>query len=325
MAFRLTRSVQSLVELRHGWRGRARIEREGTAHHLLGALFAEIAAAETRLEPAALRAILEPARAVFAESPLVRRMQTWPRGLPGDFETIEHLLDGRNRCERGSLAWFIEHLVRCCPAVDQHRNKLRHQASEVRRVLESPAARSPRILSLAAGGARDLASALDRYRGPIDATVNDIDHDALALARRRLANFGNRIRYIEGSALQVARSSARGRFDLVLAGGLFDYLDERAASFLLRAVDRLLAPDGVFFWTNIGAGNPQRAWMEHLGDWHLLERDENDILNLARRAGIAAERLSLSREESGLTWLVRIRSPSTADASVAMSAGGDLN
>src|SRR5688500_2909423 len=41
--------------------------------------------------------ILEPVRRVHAQSPFVSRLQQWPRGYPGDFETVEYLVSGRNR------------------------------------------------------------------------------------------------------------------------------------------------------------------------------------------------------------------------------------
>src|SRR5690606_16733087 len=40
-----------------------------------------------------------PARQAMAASPFAARLQTWPRGYPGDFETIEYLVDAINRAE----------------------------------------------------------------------------------------------------------------------------------------------------------------------------------------------------------------------------------
>lgn len=43
-----------------------------------------------------LAAALDPVRSAVAESTLVRRLQSWPRGYQGDFETIEQIVSKRN-------------------------------------------------------------------------------------------------------------------------------------------------------------------------------------------------------------------------------------
>jgi hypothetical protein len=49
-------------------------------------------------------------------------------------------------------------------------------------------------------------------------------------------------------------------FDLVLAGGFFDYLEERFARALIRTtVSRLCRPGGTFYIFNIATPNPYAA------------------------------------------------------------------
>jgi hypothetical protein len=42
-----------------------------------------------------IEVVLEPVWGLHSKSPLVRRTQTWPRGYPGDFETIEYCVKAR--------------------------------------------------------------------------------------------------------------------------------------------------------------------------------------------------------------------------------------
>jgi extracellular factor (EF) 3-hydroxypalmitic acid methyl ester biosynthesis protein len=96
-------------------------------------------------------------------------------------------------------------------------------------------------------------------------------------------------------------------FDLVVAGGLFDYLPDRAFVFLLRVIFRdLLAPGGVLLFTNIAAGSPARTLMEYAANWTLLERFEGGIVELAGEAGIPSSCLRVTREATGLTLIARV-------------------
>jgi hypothetical protein len=98
-----------------------------------------------------------------------------------------------------------------------------------------------------------------------------------------------------------------GEFDLVLAGGLFDYLEDRHAIHLIRTIyHRQLRDGGTFFFTNIARGNPFRCLIEYMGDWSLLERSEEDILQLCRQAGVPSESVTMRMDESGLALLVDV-------------------
>lgn len=79
--------------------------------------------------------------------------------------------------------------------------------------------------------------------------------------------------------------AAQGPYDLILAGGLFDYLPDRAARFVAgQAINKLCKPGSLFYFANIGKGNPYRYWAEYLSDWVLIERDEPGIRRLLNGA-----------------------------------------
>jgi len=257
--------------------------------------------------PERIQADLAPSREVFASSPFMQRCQQWPRGHAGDFETIEYLFDGANQGAPGRIGWHFEDLILSSPVALQHRNKLDHQSQEIARAILRQ--ERPRILSVACGGCLDWMPVLPLLRGfEGEIVLNDCEPAALSLAERRLRPVTDRIRLAPGNVLRVAKRLAHGeRFDLAVAGGLFDYLSDKAIVFLLNTVYRdLLAPGGVFLFTNIAKDNPWRPLMEHGSNWSLIERDENRIRELCREAGIEASAVSLKRESTGLTILTRI-------------------
>ena len=251
--------------------------------------------------------IVARARTIHARSPFVRRLQEWPRGYPGDFETVEYICRGENRAPDDAIARLCEEYSLSLPIAEQHRNKVRHQAARI----AAAAAANPRarILILACGSVPDVASILPElatFEGEIH--LNDADARALELAQSKLAPIAERCRFVHGNALKVARRFAQAeKFDLVVAGGLFDYLPDRHIAYLIDGVFGLLLRDeGRLFFTNITRPNPWRSLIEYMGDWFLIERSDADIRALCDRAGVPAEAVSIERDETGLAMLVDV-------------------
>ena len=251
---------------------------------------------------------LRDVREKHAESPFVRRLQEWPRGYPGDFETVEHLCSERNAAPPDTLAWFCEQYSLSRPIAQQHRNKVQHQAARIMRtLLEHP--RTARILSIACGSCPDFSLVGDHLASLAgEVWLNDSDADALALSARRLKEVRDRVHIRPGNAVRVVAKAARNgqRFELVLAGGLFDYLPDKQAAYLIGQAHAILSSGGVFYFTNIAQGNPYRPLIEYFGDWFLIERTEEDVLRLCDAAGIDRHRVAIRRDESGLAMLVEV-------------------
>ena len=254
----------------------------------------------TRLE---MLPVLEGVRALHARSPFVHRLQTWPRGYAGDFETVEWLCDARNRAEPGTVPWAIEQCALQSPLAQQHRNKVGLQARAILSTLvANPAAR---IASIGSGGCRDL-SLIQHYIPPSHGrfVLVDSDADALAFARERLDRLAGRCTFVPGRVPRVlARLRPMGPFDLIVAGGLFDYLPDRWAVGTLAAAREQLGPHGRMLLSNIARHNPFRPWIEYLADWWLIERDEADLRRLLGQAGFDAEKARLSHDSTGLAWI----------------------
>jgi SAM-dependent methyltransferase len=282
--------------------------REEELYHRMLAVVHQICAAILACEQSAVARgeildVLEPVRRVHARSPFVQRLQTWPRGYPGDFETVEYLIEARNRAE-GPMARSCEAYALSRSIAQQHRNKVHHQAERILQTLLSNPGRT-RIASIACGSCPDLrrlASHLPSLAGEL--WLNDLDADALAFSRNALRAIEDRCHFRHADALTFARRLPRGAFDLVLSGGLFDYLEERMATLLIQLAYRALASGGTFFFTNIGAGNPYRSLIEYFGNWKLIERSEEDVYRLCENAGIGRANVLIRREETGLALLV---------------------
>ena len=269
-------------------------------HSLATSITACEDASLTRLE---LLPVLEEVRALHARSPFVHRLQAWPRGYPVDFETVEWLCDARNRASPGTVAWAIEQCSLQSPLAQQHRNKVGLQARAILSALvANPAAR---IASIGCGGCRDLSLIQDYIPASHGTFVLvDSDADALAFARGRLEPLAGRCTFVQGRVPRVfGKLAEAGPFDLIVAGGLFDYLPDRWAVATLSAAREQLAPGGRLLLSNIAKGNPFRPWIEYLADWWLIERDEADVSRLLGQAGFDAEQARLSHDSTGLALM----------------------
>ena len=236
---------------------------------------------------AEIRAVIQGARDVHGASPFVTRLQQWPRGYPGDFETIEWLWRGDNRAPAGTLAHAIESYALNAAISQQHRNKVSFQAACMLQTFVT--ARPCRILSIGCGSSPDLRTVIDQVPDTATIVLCDSDKDALSYSRAKLDPIAGRCHLVPGMVPRVLRKVRDyGPYDLILAGGLFDYLSDRFIARTLSDAWSMLAPGGRIVFTNIAAGNPFRVWIEYMGDWKLIERSEEDIARICADAQVPA-------------------------------------
>ncbi len=136
----------------------------------------------------------------------------------------------------------------------------------------------------------------------------DRDIKALEFARTRLNSLEGKLQYIQGNVIQaVYKLESTEGFDLVVAGGLFDYLTKPVVKYLIKHIYYyLLKPNGKLIFTNIVKGNPYRPFMEYFGNLTLVERDEEDILDICQQLGLNQQVINLTKDEDNLRLIVEI-------------------
>ena len=93
--------------------------------------------------------------AAFTPDPFHRAGAKWPRGYPGDFETIEYLCAAENRSLPQTVQHALEELALRSSISGQHRNKVAFQAKAILAACRRTNGRG-RILSIGCGGCRDI-------------------------------------------------------------------------------------------------------------------------------------------------------------------------
>jgi extracellular factor (EF) 3-hydroxypalmitic acid methyl ester biosynthesis protein len=252
--------------------------------------------------------VLQPARELHAQSPFIARLQTWPRGYPGDFETIEYICENTVKASPESAGFYLEYQALNTLAAQQHRNKIRWQSECIQQAVFSN--QNAHILSIACGSSRDIRS-ICKLLARTDALffLNDADLDALQYSLCYLENMLSQIKLIPGDVFKSIRSFQISKpYHQILAGGLFDYLTERQIKWLTPKLVELLHPGGVLCFTNIANDNPDRVWIEYLADWHIIERTESDIERMVYSSCDASKiNLNIERDSTNLTLLVEIK------------------
>lgn len=171
-------------------------------------------------------------------------------------------------------------------AVRNRRGVLR---SCIQAAVEQAGARGERarIMSLACGPARELMDVFDqtpRARWPV-ATLLDIDAEALKLVGQSLAQ---RDASADGTLVQanlIRLALGREKLELppqqlIYSIGLIDYFNDEFVIRLLDWVHERLAPGGEVVLGNFHPRNPVKATMDHILEWKLIHRSEDDMQRL---------------------------------------------
>lgn len=162
------------------------------------------------------------------------------------------------------------------------------------------------LLNVASGPARDLKELYesDDYAS-LHTTCVEMDPNAIAHAKDLNRAFEDRITYINRN---IFRFRPDRQFDWIWSAGLFDYFDDKAFVLLLKRFKTWLKPGGEIIIGNFNEDyNPSRAAMEIAGDWFLIHRTEETLIQLALQAGFAKEQISVGKEELGVNLFLHIQ------------------
>ena len=236
--------------------------------------------------------------------PLMQRSESaerWyskPRGYAGDFLSIDLIYRDRP-CGRGVAGAALDRCFLDLPAAVAVKNRRSLLAEEIRASLAPMG--TARVMSLACGPAAELFDVFAALPGHtrLEATLVDIDEQALAFVADKITTCR-----LDPGAFQLHHAnlihlaSGRARLDvppqdLVYSIGLIDYFSDRWVIALLDHIHGLLRPGGRVILGNFHPRNPTRALMDHVLDWRLIHRSEEDIdrLYAASRFGRPSTRI----------------------------------
>ncbi|UCF91838.1 MAG: cyclic nucleotide-binding domain-containing protein [Desulfobacterales bacterium] len=255
----------------------------------------------------------------FMRSRFAERAYYKPKGYPGDYLMMEMIY--RNQPEGdgkfGTIAdsWLLEGVP--AKAV-RGRRKLLAEQLELLSCQRVGNGQPIRIMNLACGSCRELFDFLAKcdYTEKIEALCVDIDSEALQYTNRQVNVFSHKasIRLMNENLVKWSLGRIRHDFppqDIIYSSGLTDYLDRRLVLKLITRCYEQLKPGGVLIIGNFGTRNRDRAFMEHILNWRLIHRDQNEFEDLFA-ASPFGRKIEVLSEEQGINLFALAAKPSVA-------------
>lgn len=217
-----------------------------------------------------------------------------PHGYAGDFRTLEWIYDlERDACAdptKPAVVNLLDALYRTVHSVRAVWHRRRWYAQLVAELIDTRLTRQPvRILDLACGGSRYVQDVIGNGSdvGAVELTFLDRDPAALEFIRSWLpVHLRGCTRLICGPVGHARKlvcdspSEPSGGFDLVIATGLFDYLNPARARSLLSEMTQLARPGGLVAVSNFAPEDASRIVKDWIVSWPLTYRSVSALRDL---------------------------------------------
>jgi extracellular factor (EF) 3-hydroxypalmitic acid methyl ester biosynthesis protein len=234
------------------------------------------------------------------------RFYTKPRGYAGDFLTLEMIY----RNEPGghnAIGRLIDHCFLDTWAARAVRHRRGLLSAEIDAAIASRPGEMTQIASLACGPAREVFDAFSQLDDPTGLHVNllDIDLQALAFVADKAASEGldRQMSFVSENLIRLALGRSESDIrdqDLVYSIGLIDYLGDDLVVRLMDLVHSMLRPGGRIILGNIHPRNFTRGLMDHVLDWKLVHRTEQDMDRLFEASAFGRASTNIRFEDEGI-------------------------
>lgn len=218
------------------------------------------------------------------------RLYSKPRGYGGDFSALE-LIYQNEPDGTGTLGSVLDHCLLEMPAIRALRTRRRFLTDEIRKTVDAASGNVARVMSVACGPAREVFDAFDALDDPtrLASTLIDVDFQALLYISEIVQRRGLKDQVQMTVKNLVYLALGRTEFDapeqdLVYSLGLIDYFND---SMVIRVIDHIhsvLRPGGRVILGNFHPRNPNKAFLDHVLEWSLIHRTQEDMDRLFQRS-----------------------------------------
>lgn len=228
-----------------------------------------------------------------------------PRGYAGDFLTISNMYDNRAK-GHGYAATLMDNIFlhnMCSNAVKNRRNLLHNVITET---ISSNDGQATNITSFASGPAQELFDTSEKlHHEKVNANLIDIDIQALAHVEKKLNDSPQKINFnlYQNNLIHLALGRRKINLpgqDLVYSIGLIDYFDDKLVIKLINYAHALLKDGGQLVLGNFHTNNPMKAFMDHVLEWKLIHRSEEDMDRLFEASNFGKPCSEIRFEDEGI-------------------------
>ncbi len=235
-------------------------------------------------------------------TPFAHRAFHKPLDYAGDYEMVNMIW--RNDYEGSTIyAQLINKLQLQFDAAVAHRNRIRILTERLIQVCNKAKGlgRPAKILNIGCGPAIEIQNFIETYSllEFADFTLLDFNQETLINTEEKIQSLLQnktkkpQLDFVLKSVHTLLKQATSKEFqfehietyDLVYCAGLFDYLSDKACAQLLKIFFKWTSPSGVILCTNVHPNNGALYWMEHLLEWRLIYRNEDDMSKLIPHTG----------------------------------------
>lgn len=236
-------------------------------------------------------------------APFCHRTYTKPLGYAGDYEMVNMLLrepwEGAN-----TYAKLVNVLLIESDTGKAHRNRVKileeNLKNEAKRIAEQ--GRRCKILNIGCGPAAEIGNFIhneeicnicDFMLIDFNKETLDYTNKQLKAAKARKGRGGITIHCEHKSISDILRISSERKkliqpsYDFVYCAGLFDYLKTQVCKRVTKLLYNYTLPGGLTLMTNVHTKHTVKIFLEHLLEWYLILRNDEDMLGLAPEGSCA--------------------------------------
>lgn len=228
----------------------------------------------------------------FLQDPFTRWSFEKPRGYSGDAQLLDFIYG------HDSVAGLVGKATPLGAALYDYTKDasssvaVRERRDLLTRFVDEAACRhgaETEILTIASGHLREADESAALKTGAIRRWVA-LDQDPLSVGSVARDFGGRGVEAIDGSVRDILLGSQQlGRFDLIYAAGLYDYLNDRVAIKLTRRCMEMLKPGGMFLFANFSEDIVVDGYMETFMNWALLLRSRADMWRIVHASAAPCE------------------------------------
>lgn len=224
-----------------------------------------------------------------------------PRGYAGDFELIDRIYNKWISKDVNFQKWdTLYHELESSKAVINRKKYFINEISKLN-VRE----KSLEVLNLGSGPCTDLYEYLSiTEENHLHFDCLDMDQSAIEFGQGVCDNYYKDVSFINKNAFRYMPDK---EYDLIWSAGLFDYFSDKLFIRLLNRMYKLLSFDGEMVIGNFSTNNPSRGMMETYAQWYLNHRSEDELIDLAVKAGISLNKLEIKSEELGINLFLHAK------------------
>ncbi len=222
-----------------------------------------------------------PVHKIAQEDPFTKRCRDKPRGYAGDAVMLDYVYS-RTAPDGTSVIgkhWFDFTTAGSMALSVRYRRSLLHA------MIDDTVSRNAdyQILSVASGHCRELDESLvlsDRFAGKFVALDQDTE-SCKFVSTHHASRANGRIQVINEPVKTILKTGipeSENRFHLIYSAGLYDYLDERAATALTASLLKMLRPGGQLVIANFVPESQGRGYATTFMDWHLIYRTPAQLI-----------------------------------------------